>query len=52
MIELYTMDSDGVTYVGEVSYGDWMAFYASTDDIYVAANERQYKKEDLLPIVI
>lgn len=51
MIELYTMDADGVTYVGEVSYGDWMAFYASTEDIYVAANG-QYKKEDILPVVI
>ena len=50
MIEIYTMNEQGVTLVDTLAYSEWMAWFASSDEQYVV-NESAYSKEDLIPVV-
>ena len=50
MIEIYTMNEQGVTLVDTVDYSEWLAWFASTDERYVV-NGAEFDRNDLIPMV-
>lgn len=51
MLEIYTMDENGVTLVDTPSYSEWMAFVASPNEVYIASDKSEYSKDSLTAVV-
>ena len=50
MVELYHMDENGITLVDTLTYGEWMAFVASSNDTYTVDNSA-YAESSLTAVV-